>query len=99
MIVRDTLPQPLWSAARMLRSAFPDGIPDTAYKAVLTLLYEHFSDRHLAQLMAHATGRDAARVLNDSHACASGKPDTAAVEAVKRLLEQHGLQAVCAEDE
>ena len=98
MSIQHPLPAPLWGAARMLHSAYPDGMAETAYFPVLTLLYEHFSDRHLAQLMAHATGKDAARVVNDIHACASGKPDTAAVEAVKHLLEQHGLLAVCAED-
>ena len=98
MIVRDTLPQPLWSAARMLRSAFPDGIPLMAYFPVLALLYEHFSDRHLADLMAHATGKDAARVLNDMHACAGSQPDDAAIRAVRERLDRHGWQAICAED-
>ncbi len=98
MTKQNQLPQPLWSAARMLRSAFPHGIPDTAYGPVLALLYEHFSDRHLAQLMADATGKDAARVLNDIHACAGSKPGTAATDSIRELLNQHGLQAVCAED-
>lgn len=98
MTKQNQLPQPLWSAARMLRSAFPPGIPDTAYGPVLALLYEHFSDRHLAQLMADATGKDAARVLNDIHACAGSKPCTAATDSIRELLNQHGLKAVCAED-
>ena len=82
----------------MLRSAYPDGIPGPAYGPVLALLYEHFSDRHLAELMAHATGQDAARILNDIYACASGPRDTAGIETVRQLLDQHGLQAVCTEE-
>jgi hypothetical protein len=94
----DTLPPTLSGAARMLRSAYPGGMPDTAYFAVLTLLYEHFSDRNLADLMAAVTGKDAAEILNDIYACASSKPEPSAIAAARRLLERHGLQAVCAED-
>lgn len=82
----------------MLRSAFPDGIPATAYVPVLAFLYEHFSGRHLAAPLAHATGKDTARVLNDIPACVGNKPGSAAAEAVQKLLEQHGLLAVCAQD-
>ena len=82
----------------MLRSAFPDSIPATAYCPVLALLYEHFSDHHLAELLAHATGKDAARVLNDIPASVGNRPGSAAAEALKKLLEQHGLPAVCAQD-
>ncbi|MED5614433.1 hypothetical protein [Janthinobacterium sp. P210005] len=48
----DSLPPTLSGAARMLCSAYPGGMPDSAYFAVLDLLYEHFSDRNLAELMA-----------------------------------------------
>jgi hypothetical protein len=94
----DTLPPILSGAARMLRSAYPSGMPDTAYVAVLALLYEHFSDRHLTELMAAFTHKDAATVLNDIYACASSKPEPSAIAAARDLLAQHGLQAVCAED-
>jgi len=94
----DTLPPTLSSAARMLRSAYPGGMPDAAYVPVLVLLYEHFSDRNLSELMAAVTGKDAAVVLNDIYACASSKPAPSAVAAARSLLEQHGLHAVCAED-
>lgn len=83
----------------MLRSAFPDGIPLMAYFPVLALLYEHFSDRHLAELLAHVTGKDAARVLNDIPASVGNRPGSAAAEALKKLLEQHGLLAIRAEDQ
>ncbi|APA70539.1 DUF3349 domain-containing protein [Janthinobacterium sp. 1_2014MBL_MicDiv] len=99
MRLQDTLPPPLSGAARMLRSAYPGGMPDAAYFPVLALLYEHFSDRNLALLVAAVTGKDEARVGNDIHACASSKPEPAAIAAVRSLLERHGLQAVCAEDE
>lgn len=94
----DTLPPTLSGAARMLRSAYPGGMSDTAYCAALALLYEHFSDRNLAELMAAVTGKDAATVLNDIYACASSKPAARAIAAARKLLTWHGLQAVCAED-
>ncbi|KAB8065601.1 DUF3349 domain-containing protein [Janthinobacterium violaceinigrum] len=98
MSMQDVLPPALSGAARMLRSAYPGGMPDTAYRAVLALLYEHFSDRNLTAVIAAVTGRDAATILNDIHACASSKQEPSATGAVRRLLEQHGLQAVRAED-
>ena len=82
----------------MLRSAYPGGMPDTAYFAVLALLYEQFSDRNLSELMAAVTGKDAATVLNDVYACASSRPEASAIAAARRQLERHGLQAVCAEE-
>lgn len=99
MNLQDTLPPSLSGAARMLHSAYPGGMPDTAYMPVLTLLYEHFSDRNLAELVAAVTGKDVARVFNDIQACASSKLEPAAIDTVKSLLERHGLQAVCADDE
>ncbi len=98
MSMPDTLPPTLSGAAHMLRSAYPGGMPDTAYAPVLALLYEHFSDRNLTELMAAVTGKDAAVVLNDIYACASSKPEPSAIAAARRRLERHGLQAVCAEE-
>ncbi|PHV39479.1 hypothetical protein CSQ95_09800 [Janthinobacterium sp. BJB304] len=98
MSMPDTLPPTLSGAARMLRSGYPGGMPDTAYFAVLALLYEHFSDRNLAELMAAVTGKDAATILNDIYACASSEPAPSAIAAARKLLARHGLQAVCAED-
>lgn len=98
MSMQDVLPPTLSGAARMLRSAYPGGMPDTAYVPVLALLYEHFSDRKLSELMAAVTHKDAATVLNDIYACISSKPEPSTIEATRHLLERHGLQAVCAED-
>ncbi|PIF10365.1 uncharacterized protein DUF3349 [Janthinobacterium sp. 13] len=94
----DSLPPTLSGAARMLCSAYPGGMPDSAYFAVLDLLYEHFSDRNLAELMAAVTAKDAATVFNDIHACASSKREPSAIAAVGNLLARHGLHAVCAGD-
>ncbi|MCX7291354.1 DUF3349 domain-containing protein [Janthinobacterium sp.] len=96
--MQDVLPPALSGAARMLRSAYPGGMPATAYRAVLALLSEHVSDRNLTAVMAAVTGKDAAAIFNDIHACASSKQEPCATGAVRRLPEQHGLQAVCAED-
>ncbi|MCC7684640.1 DUF3349 domain-containing protein [Janthinobacterium sp. FW305-128] len=98
MTMPETLHPTLSGAARMLRDAYPGGMPDTAYFAVLALLYDHFSDRNLAELMAAVTGKDAAVVLNDIYACASSEPAPSAIAAARTLLARHGLQAVCAED-
>ena len=98
MNMPDALPPTLSGAARMLHSAYPGGIPETAYVAVLVLLYEYFSDRNLTELMAAVTGKDAAQILNDIYACAGSKPEPSAIDAARQRLERYGLQAVCAED-
>ena len=99
MSTPDILPPTLSGAARMLRDAYPGGMPDMAYFAVLALLYEHFSDRNLTELMAAVTGKDAAQILNDIYACAGSEPAPSTIAAVRTLLARHGLQAVCAEGE
>lgn len=99
MSMQTSLPPALSGAARMLRKAYPGGIPETAYVAVLVLLYEHFSDRNLTELLAAVMDKDAARILNDIYACASNKPEPSVIETARQRLERYGLQAVCAEGE
>ena len=88
----------LSGAARMLRGAYPGGIPEAAYMPLLALLYAHFSDRNLADLIADVTGKDAARVLNELYVAASTPPPAAAIAAQKAVLEPHGWTAISTAD-
>ena len=81
--MHNILPPALSGAVRMLRSAYPGGIPETAYVAVLVLLYEHFSDRNLTELLAAVMDKDAAAVLNDIYACASSKPEASVIASCR----------------
>lgn len=55
----------LMKTVSLIKSAYSAGIPDDEYKAVLCILYEHMSDRNLAETMSFYTGRDYAIVYND----------------------------------
>jgi hypothetical protein len=84
------------SSLNMLHAAYPQGLPDGDYLPLLALLYEHFSDRNLAELVAAISDRDAHRVLNDIYcACSTHKPDASQVARVQQHLQSHGLSSLC----
>jgi hypothetical protein len=84
----------LLPAYRLLRSAYPDGMPQADYRAVLSLLYDHFSDRNLAALIAAFTGKAPEIVLNDLYGCA-GAP---VPPSVKARLAAVDFPALCSDD-
>lgn len=55
----------LLSTYRLIKYAFSDGIESEAYLPLLALLSDEMSDRNLAELVAHYTGKDYGVVLND----------------------------------
>ena len=79
---------------RMVHSAYSEGIPSECYHPMLALLSENMSQRALAELMAYCTGKDFARVFHDVLSVQSPfvpeKPEAAAVNQVKKRLEQFG---------
>ena len=63
-----TVPEHLASTHRMLVTAFPNGVAGEEYFATIALLYDHMSDRCLAEVMTLAFGRFEAKfpiVYND----------------------------------
>jgi hypothetical protein len=71
----------------VLRAAYPNGVPEHDYMALLAVLHDRYSNRQLASLVAAATGREAVIVDND-HALAVSveRPADKKTEAVKRRL-------------
>ncbi|NJK75810.1 MAG: DUF3349 domain-containing protein [Oscillatoriales cyanobacterium RU_3_3] len=61
----------LLSTYKLIERAFPDGVKEEDYLPLLTLLYDEMSDRNLAEVMAHCTGKDYYLVLNDVYAVSS----------------------------
>lgn len=59
------VPCHLLSTVNLIRRTFSDGMPDGEYSLTLSILYEHMSDRNLADAVSIAIGRDAALVYND----------------------------------
>lgn len=48
-----------------LEDAFPNGMNQTEYRMVITLLYEDYSDRNLSDLLSTFTKKSEAEVYND----------------------------------
>ena len=56
---------PVTDMVRVLERAFPDGLDEEAYPAVLATLYDDMSDEQLSRTVAHFTGRNRHDVWND----------------------------------
>lgn len=77
----------LLSTYKLIHRAFPDGVKDEDYFPLLALLYGEISDRNLAEVMAHCTGKDYYLVLNDVYGVGStGEPDAEAIAKLKERL-------------
>jgi hypothetical protein len=88
--MQQTIAPHLASTYQLIQSAFPQGIDDASYTALLALLGEEMSDRTLAQVVADCTGKEYAVVLNDIYGVANQSlPDTALAK-VKHHLQRHG---------
>lgn len=98
MLPTETGPLPPWlhDTYAMIHSAFPEGIPDEAYRPLLIVLNESMSQRSLAKLMVFCTGKDYATVYNDvltiQFPIVSEKPDHKVIEPIKELLLAHGYE-------
>jgi hypothetical protein len=92
--VRSDVPEELQEDYDVLASAFPDGVADTDYLALLVVLDDGFSHRQLAALVAGFTGRNRVDVENDrAHAVSTRRPDPQRVNAVRDQLRAAGYPA------
>jgi hypothetical protein len=85
------IPEHLASTHRMLRTAYPAGLPDSDYFAVIALLHPPMSDRCLAETIALTFAREYIVVWNDvgrAVGTEAPKPDT--LEHVRIRLMQAG---------
>lgn len=85
------------STVRMLRNAYPSGVPKSSLIPVARSLYEHMSDRQLAASLAAVSGEDAAVVLNVVYQAAALDWQDPAVQAVVAVLRRHGYDDWCNE--
>jgi hypothetical protein len=63
--MQKTIPAHLASTYQLIQCAFPHGIDNQMYFPLLRILYEHMSDRNLAQVISEYSGKDYYGVLND----------------------------------
>jgi hypothetical protein len=88
--MQQTIAPHLASTYQLIQSAFPQGIDDESYAALLALLGEEMSDRTLAQVVADCTGKEYAVVLNDIYGVANQTVPSPVLSEVKQRLQRHG---------
>lgn len=93
------IPPHLDSTWGLLKRAFPDGILDADYFAVLEHLYPHMADGNIVIVVAEFTGREVGIVLNDVLGVGSGgRVDAEARASVGDRLRQAGFEEWVTED-
>jgi hypothetical protein len=63
--MQKTIPVHLASTHKLIECAFSQGINESWYLPLLSILHENLSDRSLSQVIANITGKDYHQVLND----------------------------------
>lgn len=87
------LPAHLLATVTLIGRAYPHAIPETEYAAVLRILYDHMSDRNLADVISYVTGKDIALTYNDVLGVPSSAVGRELLQAVNDKLVRAGLQA------
>ncbi len=88
----DDLPESLISTARLIGRTFGTSIPSEDYSALITLLYEHLSDRNLATVIAQFVKKDQIVVWNDiGRIMSMDKPTAADLDRVRTKLDRAGF--------
>jgi hypothetical protein len=96
---RTMIPEHLASTHRMLQTAYPAGLPDSDYFAVIALLHAHMSDRNLAETIALTFGREYIVVWNDTgRVVTTDAPNAETLERVRMRLMQAGYDDWIHED-
>ena len=97
-----TVPEYLQPSFSMVCGAYPSGISEEDYPALVVLLSEGMGQRTLAQLMASCTGKDYMTTYHDVLKAQSpfntDRPLPERVEDVKRRLQAHGYDEWVAQE-
>jgi transposase len=70
----------------LLDKAFPNGIDERHYFSLLKVLYEHLSDRNLAEVISKVSGKAESIVLNDIYKVAANIVTCEEVPTVIEML-------------
>jgi len=93
------VPKHLESTYRMISLAYPNGIDESKYLALIAVLYEYMSDRNLAEVISIFTGKKLEVVLNDIYRSQfTDRPHNNEVESVKQELMYFGFEKWTEED-
>jgi hypothetical protein len=94
----DQIPTYIRATYVMVQCAFPSGIPEGEYSALLYILHTSMSDRVLAEVMTYFTPKNAFEALHDVMSAASDPPSTETVERVQQRLNDCGYEQWLAEE-
>jgi hypothetical protein len=84
----------------MIRAAYPTGVPEDEYFALLALLYEGMGFRTVSTVVSYVTGKPYAGVYNDALGAVSEPELSAAtIDRVRRKLQQHGYDTWVVKEE
>ncbi len=82
----------LVSTLTMLSNAFPNGLEESMLLPVIRVLYEEMSDRNIAVVLAHLTGKDESILLNKVYTAAALSSKSESVKKVQDILRDHGYE-------
>ncbi len=86
------IPDYLKSTYTMLFQAFPNGVDEERYWAVLYLLYDYMADENLALIMSVFVERPLEVIANDIYKVCQLKLDKEVIKEVKRKLDTYGYE-------
>lgn len=93
------IPDYLKSTQAMLSQAFPDGIDEESYWALLYLLYNHICDENLALVLSTFVEKPWGVISNDIYKVNRLKIDEKIVQKVKAELDAYGFEEWKIEDQ
>jgi hypothetical protein len=96
--MQKTIPVHLASTYDLVKCAFPQGIDESSYWPLLSVLAQNMSDRSLAQIVADFTAKDYHQVLNDIYRVSSEPCSLAILEPLLKRLEHCGYEQWLAEE-
>jgi len=87
------MPEHLKSTVDMLNRAYPAGIPENEYRALLTILYEHMSNRSLTNVIVILRGSNWGTAYNDVLAAGAAPSPAAETQPVLEKLRRVGFDS------
>lgn len=86
------IPDFLKSTYTMLYQAFPNGVDEESYCALLYLLYDYMADENLALIMSAFVDRSLGVITNDIYKVHQMKFNKKTIKEVKQKLDKCGFE-------
>ncbi len=85
------LPDYLESTQEMISQAFPDGIDEESYWALIYLLYDYIADENLALVLSVFVEKPWEVIVNDIYKVNGLRVEEKVIKKVKAELDAHGF--------